>query len=84
MHVLLNLVKLRRKIIQNTGRKYSKIAKKEKGKKASLFKSKGHKERATLISMPWLVSLILSNSLDSYLSGFSCSKMIHLLGSSWC
>ena len=40
MHVLLNLVKLRRKIIQNTGRKYSKITKKEKGKKASLFKSK--------------------------------------------
>ena len=40
MHVLLNLVKLRRKIIQNTGRKYSKITKKEKGKKVSLFKSK--------------------------------------------
>ena len=40
MHVLLNFVKLRRKIIQNTGRKYTKITKKEKGKKASLFKSK--------------------------------------------
>ena len=34
MHVLLNLVKLRRKIIQNTGRTYSKITKKEKGNKS--------------------------------------------------